>query len=119
MLRSLVGSEMCIRDSKYNIGLNAGAYLNITATQEGRFLTPNNEIVDFSTNSPNRYDAFKTNVGVSLYSSIAVNYKITPALHFIFEPYGRYYMDSFTTEAHELNQNYFVAGMQVGLRMKM
>ena len=108
-----------IDKDKYNIGLNAGAYINITASQEGRFLTPNNEIVDFSTNSPNRYEAFKTNVGVSLYSSIAVNYKITPALHFIFEPYGRYYMNSFTTEAHELNQNYFVAGMQVGLRMKM
>jgi len=108
-----------IDKDKYNIGFNGGAYINVTATQEGRFLTPNNEIVDFSTNSPARYEAFKTNVGVSMYSSIAVNYKITPALHFIFEPYGRYYMNSFTTNNHELDQNYFVAGMQVGLRMKM
>lgn len=108
-----------IDKDKYNISFNGGAYINITASQEGRFLTPNNDIVDFSTNSPSRYDAFKTNVGMSLYGSFAVNYKITPALHFIFEPYGRYYMNSFTTEAHELNQNYFVAGMQVGLRMKM
>ncbi|MGK0364789.1 MAG: hypothetical protein ACI85O_001847 [Saprospiraceae bacterium] len=108
-----------IDKDKYNIGFNGGAYINITATQEGRFVTPNNEIVDFSTNSPNRYEVFKANVGISLYSSIAVNYKITPSLHFIFEPYGRYYMNSFTTDAHELNQNYFVAGMQVGLRMKM
>ncbi len=108
-----------IDKEKYNIGFNGGAYFNITASQEGRFLNPNNEIVDFSTNSPIRYDAFKTNVGVSLYSSFAVNYKITPSIHFIFEPYGRYYLNSFTTENYELNQNYFVAGMQIGLRMKM
>jgi hypothetical protein len=108
-----------IDKDKYNIGFNGGAYINITASQEGRFLNPNSEIVDFSTNSPARYEAFKTNVGMSLYSSFSVNYKITPALHFIFEPYGRYYLNSFTTENHELNQNYFVAGIQVGLRMKM
>ncbi len=113
----IIGYE--IDRDKYNVSLNGGAYINITSSQEGRFLTPNSEIVDFSTNSSNHYEAFKRNVGVSLYGSFAVNYKITPAFHFIFEPYGRYYLNSFTTENHELDQNYFVAGMQVGLRMKM
>lgn len=108
-----------IDKDKYNISVNGGAYLNITATQEGSILTPDEEIVSILTGSPNRHDAFKTNVGLSLYGSFAINYKITPSIHFIFEPYGRYFMNSFTTDAHELDQNYFIAGMQVGMRLKM
>lgn len=108
-----------IDKAKYNIGLNAGTYFNVTATQQGKFLTPNSEIVDFSSNNPDRYSAFKTSVGFSLYGSVAMNYKITPTLHFIFEPYGRYFLDSFTLDGHQLEQNYFTAGMQFGLRMKM
>jgi len=113
----IIGYE--IDKDKYNIAFNGGTYINVSATQQGRLLTPTNEIVNFSTDRLNRYEVFKPNVGLSLYSSMAVNYKITPAVHFIFEPYWRYYMNSFTTNNHELNQNYFVAGMQIGLRMKM
>lgn len=113
----LVGYEF--DKKRYNFAFNGGAFFNITATQEGEILNTNNEIVSINSANVNRFGAFKNSVGFSLYGSFAVNYKITPALHFVFEPYGRYYLDSFTTEEHPLEQNYFTAGMQVGLRMKM
>lgn len=108
-----------IDKAKYNLSFNGGTFFNITATQQGTFISSGNEIVDFSSDRSNRYEAFKNSVGFSLYGSIAVNYKITPALHFIFEPYGRYYLESFTTDNHELEQNYLTTGLQFGLRMKM
>lgn len=108
-----------IDKAKYNLSFNGGTFFNITATQQGTFISSGNEIVDFSSDRTNRYEAFKNSVGFSLYGSIAVNYKITPALHFIFEPYGRYYLESFTTDNHELEQNYLTTGLQFGLRMKM
>ncbi len=104
---------------KYNFAFNTGAYLNILARQQGSILNPAGEIVSIDSDNRNRYNVFKDNVGLSLFGSVAVNYKITPAIHFIFEPYARYYLDSFTLDSHELEQRYFTAGMQVGLRLKM
>lgn len=113
----LIGYEF--DKKKFNLGINAGALLNVKTSHAGSILNTNSEVINFTSDVNNVSSVFKSNIGWSLYGSFALNYKVTPALHFIFEPYANYYLNSFTLDSHSVEQNYFTAGMQVGLRMKM
>ena len=110
----LVGFE--IDTEKYNLGINAGTYLNLLFDQSGLAYELRNgelEIQDLATTN-----AFRNQLGLSFYGSLNVNYKLTPALHILFEPYGRYFNNSFTTTDYPVRQEYFTAGLITGLRFK-
>lgn len=108
-----------VRDRKWTLSMNGGAFFNVLFQQKGEFLSPNLVPVNFSSNATPQYQAYSKSVGMSLFGSVGVNYKISNRLHLMVEPHFRYYMDSFTNANYPLKQNYWAVGMNMGIRMQI
>lgn len=108
-----------IRDRNWTFALNGGAYFNVLFEQKGEFLNPNLTPVTFTSSAEPHYEAYKKTVGMSLFGSVGVHYKISNRFHVTAEPHFRYYMDSFTNQDYPLKQNYWSMGMNVGVRMQL
>lgn len=105
---------------KFTLSANAGVYLNMAFNQKGNFLSPDlNKVLDFSSKTPDAYPAFRNNLGVALYGSIAASYPITPRLRLVLEPYVLHHSGSFTANDYSIDQRYQNWGIQVGLRKKI
>lgn len=105
---------------KFTLSANAGVYLNMAFNQKGNFLSPDlNRVLDFSSKTPDAYPAFRNNLGVALYGSIAASYPITPRLRLVLEPYVLRHSGSFTANDYAIDQRYQNWGIQVGLRKKI
>ena len=105
---------------KFTLSANAGVYLNMAFNQKGNFLSPDlNRILDFSSKTPDAYPAFRNNLGVALYGSIAASYPITPRLRLVLEPYVLRHSGSFTANDYAIDQRYQNWGIQLGLRKKI
>ena len=112
----IVGYEMNM--GRYNLSINAGAFINIRFSQKGRFLTPEGTPATFTGNIPGAFNAFKTNLGLSLYGSVAVYYALTDNMDLMIEPRIRYYLNPVTLDSYALDQSYFTGGLITGLRFK-
>lgn len=108
-----------VRDRNWTLSLNGGAFFNVLFEQKGEFLSPNLTPVNFTSTEEPHYEAFNNSVGMSLFGSVGLNYKIGNRLHLMAEPQFRYYMDSFTNRNYPLKQNYWSVGMNVGLRVQI
>lgn len=105
---------------KFTLSANAGVYLNMAFNQKGNFLSPDlNRVLDFSSKTPDAYPAFRNNLGVALYGSIAASYPITPRLRLVLEPYVLHHSGSFTANDYAIDQRYQNWGIQIGLRKKI
>ncbi len=102
---------------KLDLGIHGGAALNMAFYQKGAFLGPDAEkVVEFSSNLPDAYPAFKNRLGVSYYGSISLSHPITPSLHLMAEPYFRYMPQAYTNPDYPLEQRYRTAGVFLGFR---
>jgi hypothetical protein len=108
-----------VRDRDWTLSLNGGAYFNVLFEQKGEFLSPNLTPVNFTSTEEPHYEAFNSSVGMSLFGSVGLNYKVGNRLHVMAEPHFRYYMDSFTNANYPLKQNYWSVGMNVGVRVQI
>ena len=108
-----------VRDRNWTLSLNGGAYFNVLFEQKGEFLSPNLTPVNFTSTEESHYEAFNKSVGMSLFGSVGLNYKISNRLHLMAEPHFRYYMDSFTNSNYPLQQNYWSVGLNVGMRVQI
>lgn len=105
---------------KFTLSANAGVYLNMAFNQKGNFLSPDlNRVLDFSSKTPDAYPAFRNNLGVAWYGSIAASYPITPRLRLVLEPYILHHTGSFTANDYAIDQRYQNWGVQIGLRKKI
>lgn len=105
---------------KFTLAANAGVYLNMAFNQKGNFLSPDlNRVLDFSSKTPDAYPAFRNNLGVAWYGSIAASYPITPRLRLVLEPYLLHHTGSFTAKDYAIDQRYQNWGIQIGLRKKI
>lgn len=105
---------------KFTLSANAGVYLNMAFNQKGNFLSPDlNKVLDFSSKTPDAYPAFRNNLGVAWYGSIAASYPITPSLRLVLEPYILHHTGSFTANDYAIDQRYQNWGVQIGLRKKI
>ena len=108
-----------VRDRNWTFSLNGGAYFNLLFQQKGEFLSPNLTPVTFTSTAEPHYEAYKKTVGMSLFGSVGVNYKIGNRLHLMAEPHFRYYMDSFTKVGYPLQQKYWAVGFNLGVRVQL
>ena len=105
---------------KFTLSANAGVYLNMAFNQHGNFLAPDlNKTLEFSSNKPDAYPAFRNSLGVALYGSIAASYPITPRLRLVLEPYVLRNTGSFTAKDYAIDQRYQNWGINVGIRKKI
>ena len=102
---------------KLDLGIHGGATLNMAFYQKGAFLGPDAEkVVDFSSNLPDAYPAFKNRLGIGYYGSVSFSHPITPSLHIMAEPYFRYMPQAYTNPDYPLEQRYRTAGVFLGFR---
>lgn len=112
----MVGYEF--HKNKLALNVNAGAFLNLYFAQKGEILSENLTPVSIDPSDPNSISPFKDQVGVSLYGSIALAYKVAPSFQILFEPYYKHTMQSVTKSDYAISQQYDVYGLTCGLRYK-
>lgn len=111
----IIGYER--RFKKVGVSLNGGAYLNLLFRQKGDFLSPQDQQpVNFSSQNPNAFPAFRDRLGVSWYGSVGLTYDLAAGLQLLVEPHFRVNPRSFTHTDYPLTQRYVTTGMFVGVR---
>ena len=103
---------------KFYYNINAGALINLSFTQKGRFLDPSGDPVWFTSSDPTGYDAFKSSAAISLYGSIGLHYQLSSTFDLIIEPNFRLFTGSLTNESYPLEQKWLTGGLITGLRYK-
>ncbi len=113
----IIGYEVNLKE-KLTLSFNSGVYLNILSRQKGDFLSPNYQLVSFSSEEENPYPAFKNRLNLSVYGSVGVMYGLTDRWQLMLEPHIRYYVDPLTNNNYMVEQSYFSTGLITGLRYK-
>jgi len=100
----------------YNV--NAGVLFNMTFDGQGKFISPEGSIVDFTRGTTTSYIAYEKTVGTSLYASFGMHYVINDLFDFVIEPNIRYSLGPLTTNNYPLDEKYTTVGLITGLRYK-
>lgn len=108
-----------IEAAKFALTLNAGAYVNIVFQQEGEFIAPDFQVVDFNSAFDDNATYFRKQLDLSWFASVGFNYKLSNRLQWVVEPQIRYFPTSFTHNEFPIQQNYLNFGLSTGLRVRL
>jgi hypothetical protein len=100
---------------RLSYSLTAGPLINLAFSQDGKFLSEDGA----SLNDLGKSNYYKANIGLTMYTSIAINYQLTKNMHIIFEPNFRYTPNTISEVQNPLNQKYMVTSISAGLRYKI
>lgn len=115
----LVGYEFSA-GSKFRVSLNGGTFINMLFTQNGEFLSPSTfEPVAFSGDRPDTYHAYRNRLGLALYGSVGVTYRLNDQFDILVEPHFKWRPQSVTVPGYVLDQRYFTSGLFIGFRKKV
>lgn len=109
----LLGFEL--PGKRFRLAINAGPMLNLSTKASGRYLLPNQQ-------QPIRLEddnIYRTNIGIGWQGSLTAAYDLGGGNSFLIEPTFKSYPRSFTTADYPLNERYWMAGLQIGLRHKI
>lgn len=105
-----------IYDSKkINLYANIGAYANMSFSQKGMVLSPNNSTALNLANPQN--NIYISDLGFSTYLGLAMTYNIDPKLSILVEPTMRNHLKSITLKDHPTSHSYTILGISTGVRM--
>ncbi len=101
---------------RLSYSITAGPYINIALLTKGNILLNSEkaELLDI-----NKSEYFKSNIGLSLYTSASIYYQLTKQSFIFIEPSVRYIPNSIATVANPLNQSYTLANVAAGFRYKL
>ncbi len=111
----LLSYEWDVRERTY-MTVNGGAYLNLLFKESGKILSPNGEVIDIADSSGDKLAIFKNNIGLSLFGSVGLHYRMTGNIDLIVEPNVRLLVKSATVDAYSIEHKWFTAGLITGLR---
>ena len=103
----------------YTMTINGGFIFNVLFKQKGMMLAPDLEPVEFSSDDQSMIDAFRDNLGISLFGSVGFNYNLDRRTQLIMEPQFKYYLKSFTHDQYPVKQNYVTFGLFFGIRHRI
>lgn len=98
--------------------LNAGLLFNMTLTAEGKFIAPNESVVDFTRGAENRYQAYEKEAGAALFASFGMHYVWNDMIDFIIEPNIKYRLGPITSSDYAIDEKYTTVGLITGIRYK-
>lgn len=100
---------------RLSYSITAGPYINISFTQSGKILSEDNKnLLDISDKK-----IYKDNIGLSLYTALAINYQLTKTTQIVFEPNIRYIPNSISQLQNPIDQKYLIASIAAGFRYKI
>jgi hypothetical protein len=96
------------------VSLNAGPVVNLAFSARGRFVHPDAPEPLSLAEAGN----YRSNLGVGFMSSLSINYKVGRKDPFVLlvEPFFKGYPTSFTVKDAPLQESYWAAGIQFGVR---
>lgn len=109
----LLGYELPGR--RFHLALNAGPIVNLSNKASGRYLLPN-QMEPASIPEENIY---RKNIGIGWTASLTAAYDLGMGNSLLIEPTFKSYPRTFTQPDYSLNETYWVAGLQVGLRHRI
>ena len=106
---------------KLRVGVNAGAYLNVLFATEGAIYSPaTEEPINFGQQGDRDVlPIFERQVSAAWYAGMSLAYNLHSRYSLIAEPYFKTYPQALSSSAYDLQQNYWMTGMQLGLRMRL
>lgn len=110
----LAGLEIPLRRSM--LMLHAGPVLNLCYRQEGEILDPALHPKSITANDPNRLQAYKSTLGISVYLGGGFLFPIRERLSGLVEPRLLYRLHSSTINAYPLREHRHLASISLGLR---
>ena len=90
---------------KFNLGVQGGLAFNLLFTKGGRIVQPDGQVG--SLNGDGHKSVYKTQAGVSLLSSVVLEYKLQNDLSVFVEPRFAYQLSNLTNDDYLLDQNYW------------
>ncbi|MEM1217154.1 MAG: hypothetical protein AAGJ82_15775 [Bacteroidota bacterium] len=106
---------------RLRVGAQAGAYLGLLFDATGRTYSPasGEPIALGQEGEANVLPVFNQRATAALYGSMTVAYNLASRYSIIAEPYFRTHPRVLSTDGYDLEQNYWMAGLQLGLRMRL
>ena len=106
---------------KLRVGVNAGAYLNVLFATEGAIYSPaTEEPINFGQQGDRDVlPIFERQISAAWYAGMSLAYNLHSRYSLIAEPYFKTYPQALSSSAYDLQQNYWMTGMQLGLRMRL
>lgn len=99
---------------RFSMTVHGGAIFNLAFAKKGDILSPEGDPVGIASS-----EAFRDRMGLSLAGGIGFNYRLKPDLQFVLEPQFRVVLDPVTRSDYPLRQEYFLTGINLGLRYKL
>jgi len=103
--------------SPFYYSVNAGVNINLLFSQEGRYVNSSKTVSAYKGDDeyPNPY---RTNAGVSLYTSFGIHYVLNDNIDIVFEPHFSTQLSNITNSNSLLNQRFTTFGVNTGVRYK-
>jgi len=111
----LIGYHIDKNDMFFEI--NTGVMANIRFSKKGKLL--NNDLepqLIGETNGAFDQNIFKDNIGLSLYGSAAIGYKVNRDISFLIEPNVRYQFNPITEGTNQIIQKFLTTSLHIGAR---
>ncbi|MEO0728091.1 MAG: hypothetical protein AAFZ63_26325 [Bacteroidota bacterium] len=106
---------------KLRVGVNAGAVLNLYFGAKGAIYSPATaEAIDFGQQGDRDVlPIFERQATAAWYAGLSLAYNLHSRYSVIAEPYFKTYPQALSSDAYDLQQNYWLTGMQLGMRMRL
>ena len=96
--------------------INAGPVLNLTSSYRGQILDPGLIPQHITPRASNHIEAYKTNLGMSLYLSAGALIPFSEAFSGLIEPRFLYRINPVTVDNYPLKEHRHYAGLNIGIR---
>ncbi|NJC26618.1 PorT family protein [Neolewinella antarctica] len=114
MLEVPVLAGLTIPGKRLSVSINAGPVFNLTTAVQGSYLDPDTpEPIDLRESGN-----YRTYTGVGYMTSLTTTYAIGKKEPFVLvlEPFFKHYPGSFTRPGARIQESYWLAGLQLGIR---
>ncbi len=106
---------------KFRVAVNGGAYLNVHFDAKGEVLSPaTGDPAPFGqTGDADVLPIFNQRATAAWYGSATLIYNLHSRYSLLIEPYVKSYPRALTNPDYDLQQNYWIAGLQAGVRVRL
>ncbi|HLF64970.1 MAG TPA: hypothetical protein VI603_14495 [Saprospiraceae bacterium] len=108
-----------VAHGNWTYGMHAGPVFNVAFIRKGDILAPDGKPVSISGNDANEYPAFRDKLGLSIYGSAHIGYRIGYRMWLYGEPYVHHRLNSLTLDSYPIDQRQTNIGLSVGLRVTL
>jgi len=98
------------------IGINAGLIFNLSSSFKGVLLDSSLSPKPFSKESNS---AYKSNIGMGIYTGISIAKRLTYNTSIFAEPYFRYNLSNSTSPLSTFNERFSIGGLSIGVRLNL